>query len=99
MNRQHRSRTTVLSALLAVACLAGCATPTPEERAARVEKEVEGLIAVYGPACAKLGFTPESDPWRDCVLRLANRDAVAYATRPVTTSCIGHRGFFNCTTF
>ena len=100
MNPQtSRSTLFALAALSFSLALAGCATPTPEERAARVQRDVENMIAVYGPACAKLGFEPESDPWRDCILRLNTRDAMLYATRPVTTSCIGHRGFFNCTTF
>lgn len=88
-----------LAALLAGAVLAGCATTTPEERAARVQRDVEAMIAVYGPACAKLGYTPESDGWRDCILRLNQRDATYYASRPLTTTCIGHRGFYNCTAF
>jgi hypothetical protein len=79
--------------------LAGCAT-TPEEKSAQVRADVEQMIATYGPACDRLGFKPDDDKWRDCVLRLAQRDERRYYYRyPVTTSCIGHRGFFNCTTF
>jgi len=98
-NHTRRAGQFAGAALLFSLVLAGCATPTPEERAARVQKDVEYMIAVYGPACAKLGFAPESDPWRDCILRLNSRDAMVYATRPLTTSCIGHRGFFSCTSF
>jgi len=86
-----------LSLITAVALLAGCAT-TPEERAARVQADVDQMIATYGPGCEKLGYRPNDDKWRDCVLRLATRDERRYPP-PVMTSCIGHRGFFNCTTF
>jgi hypothetical protein len=54
---------------------------------------------VYGPACEKLGYTKDSDPWRECVLRLGTRDDYLYRTRPTTTTCVGHRGFYNCTTY
>ena len=100
MNTPSRPRIAFAALLLLCGLvMAGCATPTPEERAARVQKDVETMIAVYGPACAKLGYTPESDPWRNCILQLNHRDAMAWATRPLTTSCIGHRGFYSCTTF
>ena len=54
------------------------------------------MIQVYGPACDRLGFKNGTDDWRNCILRLAQRDA--YYTRPVTTTCFGHRGFYHCTT-
>jgi hypothetical protein len=81
--------------LVAAALLSGCATPA--ERAAQAQREVEEMIQVYGPACDKLGFANATDDWRNCILRLAQRDA--YYTRPVTTTCFGHRGFYHCTTF
>ena len=77
--------------------LAGCATP--EQRAAQVQADVERMIATYGPGCERLGYKPNEDKWRDCVMRLSARDDRRYYSRPVTTSCIGHRGFFNCSTF
>lgn len=79
-----------------IALLAGCATP--EERAARVQREVDDMIRVYGPACDRLGYKAESDPWRDCILRLNAKDSVRRGY-PTTTNCIGHRGFLHCTTF
>ena len=89
-------RTIIFLALAAV--LAGCATPA--ERAVRVQREVEEMIAVYGPGCEKLGYPAESDRWRDCVLRLNAQERYEFYSRmPTTTSCIGHRGFFNCTSF
>jgi hypothetical protein len=77
--------------------LAGCASP--EERSARMQAEVETMIRTYGPACEKLGYKPEDNGWRDCVLRLQARDDRRYTRYPTSTSCFGHRGFFNCTTF
>jgi len=76
--------------------LAGCATPA--ERAAQVQREVEEMIVVYGPGCERLGFANGTDDWRNCILRLSARDA-AYTRYPTTTSCFGHRGFYQCTTF
>ena len=86
-----------LTTIAAVALLAGCAA-TPEERSAQVQADVDRMIATYGPACERLGYKANDDKWRDCVLRLATRDERRYPP-PVMTSCIGHRGFFNCTTF
>jgi hypothetical protein len=83
----------LVSALL----LLGCATPA--ERAESVKKEVEEMITVYGPGCEKLGFAKDTDPWRQCILRLQKRDEDRYRTRPTTTTCMGHRGFYNCTSF
>lgn len=80
------------------ALLAACATPA--ERAAQMEREVDRMIQIYGPACSKLGYKPDSDPWRDCVLNLNDQDnAQRYSTRAMTTTCFGHRGFFQCSSF
>lgn len=88
-------RHTLLLASLLV--LAGCATPTPAERAAHAQAEMRQLMAVYGPACEKLGYQKDTDLWRDCVLRLATREELR--RRPTSTTCFGNRGFFDCTTF
>lgn len=89
-------RTALLLALAAL--LASCATPA--ERAAQVQREVEQMIEVYGPACEKLGYNADTDQWRDCILRLnAQERYERYSRMPTSTSCIGHRGFFHCTTF
>jgi len=77
---------------------AGCATQA--DRSAQMQREVDDMIAVYGPACEKLGYAKGSDVWRDCVLRLNTNDTIArYSTAPTTTTCFGHRGFFHCSTF
>jgi len=84
-------------ALLAFVCT-GCATQA--ERAAQMQREVEDMIAVYGPACEKLGYARDSDVWRNCVLRLNTSEAIVrYSTAPTTTTCFGHRGFFQCSRF
>ena len=83
--------------LVGFLALAGCATT--DERAKQMQAEIDSMIAVYGPACERLGYKPDEDKWRDCVLRLAARDDRRYSRYPTTTSCFGHRGFFNCTTF
>jgi hypothetical protein len=87
----------VFAALAIVAALAGCATP--EQRAAQWQAEVDQMITVYGPACEKLGYKPDSDPWRECLLRLSARDERRFSRGIQSTSCFGHRGFLNCTTF
>ena len=56
--------------ILAVLAATLAACTTPQERAIRAQAEVEQMMQVYGPACAKLGYSTSSDPWRDCVLRL-----------------------------
>ena len=88
----------VLMAAGLILGLAGCATP--EQRAAQMQAEVDSMIATYGPACERLGYKADDDKWRDCVLRLAAREERRYYSRyPTSTTCFGHRGFFNCTTF
>lgn len=90
--------TTAVAAACAAVILAGCATQT--ERAAAAEREVDDMIKVYGPACEKLGYPNGTDTWRDCVLRLADRDTAARSRREGTyTNCIGTRGFFQCSSF
>lgn len=82
---------------LLIALLQAC--ETPGERAARIEAEVDEMVTLYGPACEKLGYARDTDPWRECILHLRTRDDVRYNTRPTTTTCVGHRGFYNCTTY
>ncbi|MDO8990441.1 MAG: hypothetical protein Q7U91_12505 [Sideroxyarcus sp.] len=86
----------ILTILMLVA-IPGCMTQA--ERAAAAQAEVEEMIAVYSPACEKMGYSKDTDPWRDCILRFRAHDDERYRTRPTTTTCVGHRGFFNCTSF
>jgi hypothetical protein len=83
--------------LIGMLSLAACATTA--ERAARVQAEVTEMIEVYGPACEQLGYKRDEDKWRDCVLSLSAKDTLRYSTYPATSTCVGHRGFFNCTRF
>ncbi len=94
-------RNILLTLILGVgAGLAGCAAITPAERAAQVEREVDEMLQVYGPACEKLGYPADSDPWRACILQLnTDQTMQRYQTRPLTTQCWGRRGFYNCSTF
>jgi hypothetical protein len=84
--------------LIVTIAFTGCVTQA--ERAARMQQEVDDMISVYGPACEKLGYNNATDQWRDCVIRLNTSYTLArYRTSPTTTTCFGHRGFFNCSTF
>jgi len=81
-----------------VAPLAGCASTA--ERAAQMQAEIDDMVAIYGPACEKLGFSSATDPWRNCVLGLnAQKSRERYLSAPRTTTCFGHRGFYNCSAF
>lgn len=83
--------------VLLIAALAGCMTQA--ERIAAEKAEVDEMVKVYGPACEKLGYAKDTDPWRDCILRMrAHRDA-QIRPYPTTTTCVGQRGFYNCTSF
>ena len=78
--------------------MTGCATPA--ERAAAAQAEVEEMIKLYSPACDKMGFTKDTDPWRDCILRFrAHDDDRMRTNRPTTMTCFGNRGFYSCTGF
>lgn len=91
----------IFATLILATLMAGCAT-TPAERAAKVEREVEQMIQVYGPACNKLGYDPASDAWRSCILQLAAQDDYKrfsqYNNMPRHTHCYAHKGFYNCVT-
>jgi hypothetical protein len=54
--------------------LATAACSTPQERAAQKQAEMANLMQIYGPACSRLGYALESDPWRNCILSLSTKD-------------------------
>lgn len=54
------------------------------------QAEMDRMIAVYGPACAQLGYVMNSDPWRNCVLQSATRDGAYRGS--VSTSIFGSFG-------
>ncbi|MFL6709077.1 MAG: hypothetical protein ACJ8HI_12810 [Massilia sp.] len=73
---------TVIVALALAAGLMGCTTP--QQRAQKEQAEMDLKVIEHGPACTQVGFTPNTDPWRQCVLQQA---ANAEANKPrVSTS-------------
>jgi hypothetical protein len=64
---------TRLPCLLCVA-IATAACSTPQERAAQKEAEAASMIYMYGPACSRLGYALNSDPWRNCIVNLSTKD-------------------------
>lgn len=65
----------VVLAACSVTLLAGCAT-TPEELASQAEADALRISQQFGSACNRLGYLPDTDPWRNCLLALAQRDMV-----------------------
>lgn len=59
-------------AAASVVCLLGCSTP--QEQAIKQQAEMDRMIAEYGPACNKLGYASNTDPWRDCVMQLVAKN-------------------------
>lgn len=76
-----------IKAAIAVLVLAGCMTP--QQKAAQMQAEMETMMVMYGPACTKLGFTANSDPWRDCVLRLDAKDDMERYGEPTYYASFG----------
>ena len=88
----------LLAAAAAAVLMTGCMTTA--ERAVQMQAEIDEMVAVYGPACEKLGFQASTDPWRNCVLGLSSQKTrERYLAGPRTTTCWGHRGFYSCTGF
>jgi hypothetical protein len=76
--------------------LGGCATPA--QRATEMQRQMDEMVTVYGPACTKLGYQAHTDKWRDCILRLDARDSYLRGY-PLTTSCFGNGGFLDCMSY
>lgn len=85
-------------AALTVLCFAA-ACASQEERAAAVSRDVEDMMRVYGPGCERLGYKPDSDAWRDCVLRLATKDQIEQHDLSTTTCFGARRGYWHCGAF
>ena len=69
----------IITACAGALLLAACTTP--EQRAANMQAEMDQMMRIYGPACGRLGYTSNSDQWRDCVLQLsAKEDAERYGS-------------------
>lgn len=54
------------------------------------QAEMDRIMAEYGPACTQLGYAPNSDPWRNCVMQMAERDGRGRGG--VSTSIFGSFG-------
>lgn len=78
-----------LLAATALVALAGCATP--QEKAARMQAEVDQMMVVYGPACTRLGYPANSDTWRNCVLQLSVKEEVERAGNHTYYAGFGRR--------
>lgn len=61
-----------LPLLLAALLLGACSTP--QDRAAYQQQRVDSMMMEYGPACQRLGYSPNTDQWRDCVIHLNSQD-------------------------
>lgn len=72
------------------ACLLGCSTP--QERALKQQADMERIMLEFGPACARLGFVPHSDPWRNCIIQLSVRDDIDRYGPPSMVGAWGGRG-------
>ena len=78
----HLPSPAAAGALLLLA-VATAACSTPQERAAQKQAEMANMMATYGPACSRLGYAVDSDPWRSCILSLsAKDDLLRYGTSP-----------------
>jgi hypothetical protein len=64
----------IATGALLCAVLSTAACTTPQERAAQKQAEMANLMAIYGPACSRLGYAVDSDPWRSCILSLSTKD-------------------------
>ncbi|MDB5840993.1 MAG: hypothetical protein JWQ23_2945 [Herminiimonas sp.] len=86
-----------LSSFALCIVLGGCASES--ELAAQKQREVDHMVRVYGPACNKLGYTPDTDPWRNCIVQLDITDRLDRPGYPLTASCYGRFRFGHCTNF
>ena len=80
-------RALILTAV-SVCCLLGCSTP--QQQALKQQAEMDRMIAEFGPACTKLGYAMNTDPWRDCILQSASKSET-WRSR-VSTSIFGGWG-------
>ncbi len=45
-----------------------------------MEREIDEMVQIYGPACEKIGFNRNTDPWRNCIINLSQKDALRYSS-------------------
>ena len=70
----HRMPSPAAAGVLLCLALATSACSTPQERAAQKQAEMANKMAIYGPACSRLGYAVDSDQWRSCILSLSAQD-------------------------
>ncbi|CAN5468281.1 hypothetical protein BH10PSE16_BH10PSE16_04550 [soil metagenome] len=79
--------------LFFIALLAGCAV-TSAEREARMQQEVDRMTQTYGPICDKLGYKRDTDPWRDCIVKLDTKSSYErMANQLIMPPYFGYYGF------
>ena len=72
---------TLLLAAAAALCLTACSTL--QERAIKQQADMERMMLEYGPACARLGYAVQSDPWRNCIIQLSTKEELSrYGNAP-----------------
>jgi hypothetical protein len=88
-----------MTSLALIAFLAGCASEA--DLVAQKERQIDEMVRIYGPACTRLGFQPDTNQWRDCVLRLSTKDSLERRNYPASISCFGPAGLglVDCTVF
>lgn len=88
-----------ITSLAVITFLAGCASEA--DLIALKQREVDEMVRIYGPACTRLGYQPDTNQWRDCVLRLGMKDSLERRNYPARISCFGPAGFglVDCTVF
>lgn len=64
----------MLLAAMAAVWLAACSTP--QQCAVQQRADIDRMIIEFGPACTRLGYTPNADPWRNCVIQLNLNDHI-----------------------
>lgn len=68
---------TAIAVCLMAGCMLGCATPA--QRAMQKATDAEQMLQIYGPACERLGYASNSDPWRNCIVQMSQIDTLRYA--------------------
>lgn len=64
---------TLMMMLATLLMLLGCASPQEkaQNEARKREAEMALMVVEFGPACTQVGFTANTDPWRNCVVQQA----------------------------
>lgn len=67
--------------IIVLILLTGCATVTPEQKAAR-------LIAAYAPLCETLGYERRSEAWANCIIQQQANASHDLAARAAAFSAV-----------